>query len=219
MRRRSFRATKCRCSTARASTPIAALSDALAAAADAFIAEEGGALAERFAVAAPRVHRGLVVSGDRFIASHDALFALRDALPDGVAVEMEGAAIAQVCYEHQRAVRGRADHFRRGRRRRGRFSFTEFLTSIAATYSSGILSRFLRGSRLIRDQNPSGQRFQAARTSPEFLLVVENDSQYNDSHSVRQGGNRQEARRHDQRFHRQPHDRRNAPGVRERRAG
>ena len=62
--------------------------------------QQGGALAERFAVAAPRVHRGLVVSGDRFIASHEALFALRDALPDALAVEMEGAAIAQVCYEH-----------------------------------------------------------------------------------------------------------------------
>jgi adenosylhomocysteine nucleosidase len=108
-----------------------------------FVAEEGGALAERFAVAAPRVHRGLVVSGDRFIASHEALFALRDALPDALAVEMEGAAIAQVCYEHDvpcavvRTISDTADAAAPA-------SFAEFLTSIAATYSSGILSRFLR---------------------------------------------------------------------------
>jgi adenosylhomocysteine nucleosidase len=121
------------------------LSDVLAAAAGAFIAEEGGALSERFAVAAPRVHRGLVVSGDRFIASHDALFALRAALPDALAVEMEGAAIAQVCYEHDvpcavvRTISDTADAAAPA-------SFAEFLTSIAATYSSGILSRFLRAA-------------------------------------------------------------------------
>ncbi|WP_061162243.1 5'-methylthioadenosine/adenosylhomocysteine nucleosidase [Caballeronia temeraria] len=123
-----------------------ALSDALAAAADAFIAEESAVLAERFAVAQPRVHRGMIVSGDRFIASHDALFGLRDALPDALAVEMEGAAIAQVCYEHGvpcavvRTISDSADAA-------APLSFTEFLTSIAATYSSGILSRFLRTVR------------------------------------------------------------------------
>ncbi|KDR28106.1 MULTISPECIES: 5'-methylthioadenosine/adenosylhomocysteine nucleosidase [Caballeronia] len=122
-----------------------ALSDALAAAADAFIADEGGTLTERFAVAGPRVHRGLIVSGDRFIAGHDALFGLRDALPDALAVEMEGAAIAQVCYEHGvpcavvRTISDAADAA-------APLSFTEFLTSIAATYSSGILSRFLRAA-------------------------------------------------------------------------
>jgi adenosylhomocysteine nucleosidase len=124
----------------------AALSDALAKAAEAFIAEEGGALAERFAVAAPRVHRGVIVSGDRFIASHEALFALRDALPDALAVEMEGAAIAQVCYEHGvpcavvRTISDSADAAAPA-------SFIDFLTAIAGTYSSGILSRFLLMAR------------------------------------------------------------------------
>jgi adenosylhomocysteine nucleosidase len=123
--------------------PDAAFSDALAIAAAAFIADERPALSERFAVKAPRVHRGLIVSGDRFIASHDALFALRDALPDALAVEMEGAAIAQVCYEHDvpcavvRTISDTADAA-------APESFAEFLTSIASTYSSGILSRFLR---------------------------------------------------------------------------
>ncbi|SAK63312.1 5'-methylthioadenosine/S-adenosylhomocysteine nucleosidase [Caballeronia hypogeia] len=121
----------------------ATLSDLLAAAADAFAADEGPTLASRFGVEEPRVHRGLIVSGDRFIASHEGVNALRDALPDALAVEMEGAAIAQVCYEHGvpcavvRTISDTADAAAPA-------SFAEFLTAIAATYSSGILSRFLR---------------------------------------------------------------------------
>ncbi|KIG04603.1 5'-methylthioadenosine/adenosylhomocysteine nucleosidase [Caballeronia concitans] len=119
------------------------LSDALAAAARAFVETEADALAERFAVTAPRVHRGLIVSGDRFIASHDAVSALRDALPDALAVEMEGAALAQVCYEHGvpcavvRTISDTADAA-------APVSFVEFLTALAGAYSSGVLGRFLQ---------------------------------------------------------------------------
>ncbi|WP_250451873.1 5'-methylthioadenosine/adenosylhomocysteine nucleosidase [Caballeronia sp. ATUFL_M2_KS44] len=119
------------------------LSDALAAAARAFVETEADALAERFAVTAPRVHRGLIVSGDRFIASHDAVAALRDALPDALAVEMEGAALAQVCYEHGvpcavvRTISDTADAA-------APVSFVEFLTALAGAYSSGVLGRFLQ---------------------------------------------------------------------------
>lgn len=121
----------------------ASLSDALAAAARAFIETQADALAERFAVTAPRVHRGLIVSGDRFIASHDAVCALRDALPDALAVEMEGAALAQVCYEHGvpcavvRTISDAADAA-------APVSFVEFLTALAGAYSSGVLGRFLQ---------------------------------------------------------------------------
>ena len=44
--------------------------------------------------------RGLVASGDQFFGSVDASNALRATLPSVLAVEMEGAAVAQVCYEH-----------------------------------------------------------------------------------------------------------------------
>lgn len=46
---------------------------------------------------APRVHRGLIASGDRFVHDADHAAALRAALPGVLAVEMEGAAVAQVC--------------------------------------------------------------------------------------------------------------------------
>jgi len=47
----------------------APLADALEAACVRFVSEEAHALAERFAFDAPRVHRGLIVSGDRFVSS------------------------------------------------------------------------------------------------------------------------------------------------------
>jgi len=52
-----------------------------------------------FRLAQPRVHRGLIASGDQFIHDRNVINALNAALPGLVAVEMEGAAVAQVCYE------------------------------------------------------------------------------------------------------------------------
>jgi adenosylhomocysteine nucleosidase len=88
------------------------------------------------------VHRGLIVSGDQFVASTAAVGALRDALPDALAVEMEGAAIAQVCYEYGvpcavvRTISDTADDH-------APVSFMSFLTEIAGAYSNAILTRFL----------------------------------------------------------------------------
>jgi adenosylhomocysteine nucleosidase len=48
------------------------------------------------------VHEGLVVSGDRFVATTAESVALRAALPQALAVEMEGAALAQVCHDFAR---------------------------------------------------------------------------------------------------------------------
>lgn len=120
-----------------------ALAAQLAAACERFVAQEGAALAARFGTKMPRVHRGLVISGDQFVASAVAVEALRDALPDALAVEMEGAAIAQVCYEYGvpcavvRTISDTADDHAPA-------SFESFLSAIAGTYSTGILQRFLQ---------------------------------------------------------------------------
>ncbi|MGV7246824.1 5'-methylthioadenosine/adenosylhomocysteine nucleosidase, partial [Caballeronia sp. M23-90] len=120
----------------------AGLSDALAKACTAFLADEHAALEARFGVHPPRLHRGLIVSGDRFVSSHAEVNALRAALPEALAVEMEGAAIAQVCYEHDvpcavvRTVSDTADAD-------APESFLEFLHALGGAYSSGILRRFL----------------------------------------------------------------------------
>lgn len=93
----------------------AALSAALARAAAALAAAPPAALTD-LGLTAPRVHRGLVASGDQFLSSTAAVEAVRAALPDALAVEMEGAAVAQVCHEHgvpvavARVVSDRADH-------------------------------------------------------------------------------------------------------------
>lgn len=120
----------------------AELTDRLTAACERFVEEEGAALARHFNTALPHVYRGLVISGDRFVASAQAVSALRGCLPDALAVEMEGAALAQICYEYGvpfalvRTVSDIADeHAHR--------SFSSFLADIAGTYSSGILKRFL----------------------------------------------------------------------------
>ncbi|KVM62454.1 S-adenosylhomocysteine nucleosidase [Burkholderia gladioli] len=120
----------------------AALSAALQAACEAFVAEQGEALKERFRLRGARVHAGLIISGDRFVSSEPEVVALREMLPDALAVEMEGAALAQVCYEYGvpcavvRTVSDTADDHATA-------SFTNFLTEIASSYSSGILQRFL----------------------------------------------------------------------------
>ncbi|GAB7537471.1 5'-methylthioadenosine/adenosylhomocysteine nucleosidase [Burkholderia sp. 3C] len=122
----------------------AALSARLHAACDAFVAEHGEALKARFRLRGARVHAGLIISGDRFVSSEPEVVALREALPDALAVEMEGAALAQVCYEYGvpcavvRTISDTADDHATA-------SFTNFLTEIAAAYSSEILKGFLIG--------------------------------------------------------------------------
>jgi adenosylhomocysteine nucleosidase len=115
----------------------------LAAATERFIAEEGATLAQRFAIQVPVMHRGLIISGDQFVASAAAVETLRAALPDALAVEMEGAAIAQVCHEYGvpcaivRTISDTADAHAPA-------SFATFLTELAGTWSNGILTRFLK---------------------------------------------------------------------------
>lgn len=108
-----------------------ALSDRLAAAARAFVPSADVAA---LGISAPRVHRGLVASGDQFFSSSAALDALRATLPDTLAVEMEGAAVAQVCHEHgvpfaiARVISDTADHG-------AALDFARFLATACGAYA------------------------------------------------------------------------------------
>lgn len=90
------------------------------------------------------VHRGLIASGDQFIHGHTMGDAVREALPETLCVEMEGAAVAQVCHEYGvrcavfRAISDRADADAPA-------DFGKSLGAFAATHTRGILSRALRG--------------------------------------------------------------------------
>lgn len=102
------------------------------------------ALAAAAAAQAPRVHRGLVVSGDRFIGTASASAAVRAALPDALAVEMEGAAVAQVCADFGRpfavlrTISDRADDA-------AHVDFARFLDEIASRLTREIVVAALSG--------------------------------------------------------------------------
>ena len=95
-----------------------------------------------FGIESPRLHEGLVVSGDRFVSSAAESAALRAALPDALAVEMEGAALAQVCADFGkpfavlRTVSDRADDAAHA-------DFSRFIAEVASVYTRTIISDWL----------------------------------------------------------------------------
>lgn len=92
--------------------------------------------------AAPAVHLGLIATGDQFINNAGTVMQLRADMPEALCVEMEGAAVAQVCYEFNvpcavlRTISDRADED-------SHIDFPIFLRDVASVYSAGILRRFL----------------------------------------------------------------------------
>ena len=95
-----------------------------------------------FGLMQPALHVGLIASGDQFIGAESAAIRLRNAHPTALAVEMEGAAVAQICHEYgipcaiMRTISDRADAT-------AHTDFNHFLSSVASHYSSGIVRRFL----------------------------------------------------------------------------
>ena len=90
-----------------------------------------------------RMHSGLVVSGDRFVSTSLESRALQALLPDALAVEMEGAAIAQVCADYGiafaavRTISDRADDDAHG-------DFMAFIQTTASPYSAAIVAALLQ---------------------------------------------------------------------------
>ena len=94
-----------------------------------------------FPVAA--IHAGLIASGDRFVSGASEASALR---ADGhlvLAVEMEGAAVAQVCADYcvpfaaVRTISHRADHT-------AQVDFPRFIKQVASKYALAIAGNFLK---------------------------------------------------------------------------
>ena len=97
---------------------------------------------EQFHIQQPKIVTGLIASGDKFFASQSALDALRADLPDTICVEMEGAAVAQVCFEYEipftviRTISDSADES-------APVDFPAFVTAVASQYAQGILQQLL----------------------------------------------------------------------------
>ncbi|WP_372656522.1 5'-methylthioadenosine/adenosylhomocysteine nucleosidase [Hydrogenophaga sp.] len=121
----------------------AALSDRLAQTCENMLAQLathlGPEAVHAFALQAPRLHRGLVLSGDRFVATTAESQALQRELPQALAVEMEGAAFAQVCRDYGvplavvRTISDRADDA-------AHVDFPRFLREVASRYSAAIVN-------------------------------------------------------------------------------
>lgn len=96
-----------------------------------------------FGLDQPRAHRGLVASGDQFVNDRLRLDALNGALPGLVAVEMEGAAVAQVCHELGvpcAVIRAISDNANED----AAHDFMRFVKSVAAQYAFHITRRLCR---------------------------------------------------------------------------
>lgn len=91
---------------------------------------------------AAQVHQGLVASGDRFVSTTLESAELQRRLPQALAVEMECAAIAQVCHDYGvplaavRTISDRADDA-------AHVDFPRFIQTIASRYSVAVLDRLL----------------------------------------------------------------------------
>ena len=97
--------------------------------------------------AGAQVHTGLIASGDRFVSSADESSRLQAALEGAghtvLAVEMEGAAVAQVCSDYgvafaaMRTISDRADDT-------AHLDFPAFATKVASRYALRIMDELLR---------------------------------------------------------------------------
>ncbi len=98
----------------------------------------------------PRVHHGLIATGDVFVNDNDHAHQLRQRLPEALCLEMEGGATAQVCYEFGvpfavlRVISDQADHA-------AKTDFTDFLVNLARVYTAGILAPVLQSGALRQD--------------------------------------------------------------------
>jgi adenosylhomocysteine nucleosidase len=91
----------------------------------------------------PTLYFGDIASGDQFINSDEKRNEILSLLPDIQCVEMEGAAVAQVCLEFNvpftviRTISDTADH-------NARVDFGKFIVDVANAYSRAIVEEIMR---------------------------------------------------------------------------
>jgi adenosylhomocysteine nucleosidase len=90
-----------------------------------------------------KTHQGLIISGDRFVSSLTEVQALRSALPDALCVEMEGAAVAQVCHDYKipfaavRSISDKADD-------NAHVDFPKFVSEVAGPLAVRLMDGLMR---------------------------------------------------------------------------
>jgi adenosylhomocysteine nucleosidase len=92
-----------------------------------------------------KTHEGLIISGDRFVSSAAEVQALRSAFPDALCVEMEGAAIAQVCHDYNipfaavRSISDKADD-------NAHVDFPKFVKEVAGPMAVKLIDKLMKKS-------------------------------------------------------------------------
>lgn len=97
---------------------------------------------KEFEINNPKIIYGDIATGDQFISDSKKVEELNRELPTVVCVEMEGAAVAQVCYEYDvpfsiiRIISDKADD-------NATIDFPKFAKNVASNYALGILKNYL----------------------------------------------------------------------------
>lgn len=96
-----------------------------------------------FNLNSPKVYSSAIASGDQFVANPALADDIRQRLPGVACVEMEGAAVAQVCESYGVAfgvIRTLSDNANES----SEIDFQAFITDVARDYSLGIVKRYLQ---------------------------------------------------------------------------
>ncbi len=97
----------------------------------------------RFGITEPKFVRGTIATGDEFVYSQERTKAILADRPETNAIEMEGAAVAQVCTDYKipfvviRTISDKADHT-------SAVDFPAFIEKIAKHYSEHVVLAMLR---------------------------------------------------------------------------
>ncbi len=98
---------------------------------------------DKFRIHQPQLHVGLIGSGDLFFSTNSQKEKLQQNLPEILCVEMEGAAVAQVCYEFDipfiiiRTISDDADDH-------STLDFNSFIEKISNVYSIEIIKNIIK---------------------------------------------------------------------------
>lgn len=98
---------------------------------------------KEFNISQPKLFVGDIASGDQFFSSNEQKHALNTRLPEVLCVEMEGAAVAQVCYEYEvpfsiiRTISDVADD-------QSHIDFPSFIKKISSKYAAEIIKKIFK---------------------------------------------------------------------------
>jgi len=93
---------------------------------------------QRFKITEPKCIRGTIATGDEFVYSSQRTAAIAEAQPSTAAIEMEGAAVAQVCHDYNipfvviRTISDKADHA-------SELDFPAFIKEVARHYAEYVI--------------------------------------------------------------------------------